>query len=210
MVNHKRVERLYRQENLSLRRRKKKRPSHFRLVLPTPTRANQQWSMDFVSDCLYNGRRFRALTVIDKYTRESLAIEVSQSITGNYVSQILSWLCELRSKPEAITVDHGPEFTSSALDKWAYENNVKLDFIRPGKPIENAFIESFNGKFRDECLNEMIFVSIKDAKKKIESWRKDYNNNRPHSGIDNLTPNEFYTLSERGNLSEIAKNEVVL
>ena len=112
-----------------------------------------------------------------------------------HVSRVLDWLCEIRKAPEAITVDHGPEFTSSALDKWAYENKVRLDFIRPGKPIENAHIESFNGKFRDECLNEEVFTSLQDAKIKIEAWRVDYNENRPHSGINNLTPKEFSTFS---------------
>lgn len=190
-VNHKRVERLYRQEGLSLRKRKKKRPSHCRLVLPKASRADQYWSMDFVSDSLYDGRRFRALTIIDQYTREAIAIEVSNSITGHHVCRVLDWLFELRSVPEAITVDHGPEFTSSALDQWAYDNNVTLDFIRPGKPIENAHIESFNGRFRDECLNEHVFASLRDARRKIEAWRMDYNQNRPHSGINNLTPYEF-------------------
>ncbi len=191
-VNHKRVERLYREENLSLRRKKKKRPSHLRLALPVASRPDQRWSMDFVSDSLYDGRRFRALTVIDQYTRESLAIEVSNSITGKHVVQVMDWLCLLRCKPDSITVDNGPEFTSSALDKWAYENGIKLDFIRPGKPIENAHIESFNGRFRDECLNEHIFASLRDAKAKIEAWRKDYNQVRPHSSLKNLTPWEFH------------------
>lgn len=185
---------------MALRRKKKKRPSHCRLVLPKPTQPDQYWSMDFVSDSLYDGRRFRALTIIDQFTRESIAIEVSNSITGLHVSRVLDWLCEIRDTPEAITVDHGPEFTSSALDRWAYENQVKLDFIRPGKPIENAHIESFNGKFRDECLNEEVFASLQDAKEKIEAWRNDYNENRPHSGINNLTPKEFSMLSEEREL----------
>lgn len=209
-VNHKRVERIYRQEGLTLRKRKKKRPSHLRLVLPKPERRDQRWSMDFVSDSLYDGRRFRALTILDQYTRESLAITVSNSITGLHVCQVLEWLCELRSTPESITVDHGPEFTSSALDRWAYENHVKLDFIRPGKPIENAHIESFNGRFRDECLNEEVFVSLNDAKRKIEKWRLDYNHCRPHSGINNLTPKEFSSISNEDKIAEITKNEMVL
>ena len=209
-INHKRVERIYRQEGLSLRKRKKKRPSHCRLLLPAPIRVNQYWSMDFVSDSLYDGRRFRALTIIDQYSRESLAIEVSNSITGQHVSRVLDWLCELRGVPEAITVDNGPEFTSTALDKWAYGKSVKLDFIRPGKPIENAYIESFNGRFRDECLNEQVFVSLRDARKKIENWRQDYNECRPHSGINNLTPLEFVNLSVIKNSAEMPKNQVVL
>lgn len=194
-VNHKRVERIYRQEGLSLRKRKKKRPSHCRLILPKASRADQYWSMDFVSDSLYDGRRIRALTIIDQYTREAIAIEVSNSITGHHVCCVLDWTCELRSKPEAITVDNGPEFTSSAMDRWAYENNVTLDFIRPGKPIENAHIESFNGRFRDECLNEHVFASLRDARRKVEAWRIDYNQNRPHSGINNLTPHEFAEIT---------------
>ena len=199
-VNHKRVERLYRQEGLSLRKRRKKRPSHCRLVLPSAMRADQYWSMDFVSDSLYDGRRFRSLTIIDQYTREAIAIEISNSITGQHVCRVLDWLSELRSVPEAIKVDHGPEFTSSALDKWAYDIKVTLDFIRPGKPIENAYIESFNGRLRDECLNDHVFASLRDAKRKVEAWRVDYNHHRPHSGINNLTPCEF---------AEIAKAKMV-
>lgn len=205
LVNHKRVERLYRLEGLSLQKRKKKRPSHYRLVLPKANRPDQKWAMDFVSDSLYDGRRFRSLTIIDQFTRECLAIEVAQSITGKHVVQVLSWLCEYRATPDAITVDHGPEFTSTVLDQWAYGEKVKLDFIRPGKPIENAHIESFNGRFRDECLNEQVFTSLSDAREKIEDWRQDYNRFRPHSGINNMTPEEFYQFSVKMNFAEITK-----
>ena len=151
--------------------------------------------MDFVSDSLYDGRRFRALTFIDQYTREAIALEVSNSITGHHICRVLDRICELRSIPEAITVDHGQEFTSSALDWWSNENNVTLDFIRPGKPMENAHIESFNGRFRDKCLNERVFASLRDSRRKIETWRMDYNQDRPHSGINNLTPYEFAEIT---------------
>lgn len=192
LVNHKRVERLYRQEGLSLRRkRRKKRLSHLRVVRPTPTRPNQQWSMDFVLDTLMNGRRFRALTIVDEHTRESPAIEVDISLPGARVTRILDRLARTRGLPEVITVDNGPEFAGKAVDQWAYQRGVRLQFIRPGKPVENCFIESFNGRFREECLNEQIFVSLDDARAKIDRWRVDYNRHRPHSALGNMTPEEF-------------------
>ena len=209
-INHKRVERLYRQEGLALKKRKKKRPSQCRLVLPVAKKVNQRWSMDFVSDSLYNGRRFKALTVIDQYTRELLAVEVARSITGHSVSEVLDWLCELRDPPESITVDNGPEFTSAAVDSWAHSKGIVLDFIRPGKPIDNAYIESFNGRLRDECLNEHFFSSLKDAQKKIERWRVDYNNHRPHSGLNNLTPYEFSLGVDQQQKSETTKLKMVV
>lgn len=192
VVNHKRVTRLYREEGLSLRRkRRRKRISHLRVVRPAPTRVNQQWSMDFVMDSLWNGRRFRALTIVDDFSRESPAIEVDQSLSGLRVARVLDRLAEERGLPEVITVDNGPEFQSRALDHWAYQNGVRLQFIRPGKPIENAYIESFNGRFREECLNETIFMNLADARLKTERWRQDYNTRRPHSSLDGMTPVEF-------------------
>ena len=192
VVNHKRTERIYAEEGLSLRiRKRKKRAAMVRLVLPSPRRPNQRWSMDFVQDQLADGRRFRTLTIVDSFTRECPALEVDTSIGGKRVARVLDRLAFLRGLPEAITIDNGPEFTSNALDEWAYRNNVKLDFIRPGKPIENAYIESFNGKFRDECLNDNWFLSLHDARKTIEAWRIDYNRHRPHSSLDNLTPMEY-------------------
>lgn len=192
IVNHKRVERIYREEGLSLRKRKKKRQTAaLRVVLPTPTEPNKRWSMDFVSDALCDGRKFRSLTIVDDCSRESPAIEVDTSLPGKRVTRVLDRLAEIRGLPNAIVVDNGPEFAGSELDSWCHVNNVKLCFIRPGKPVENAYIESFNGKFRDECLNEHWFTSLKDAQEKIEAWRKDYNRNRPHSSLGNLSPEEF-------------------
>ena len=160
LVNHKRVERLYREEGLSLRRRRRrKRLSHLRVVRQAPEAANRLWSMDFVSDSLAGGRRFRALTVPDEWSRESLAIEVEASLTGERVTRVLQRLRVIRGGlPPVIQTDNGPEFTSRALDRWAYECGVRIQFIEPGKPVQNAFIESFNGKLRDECLNEHVFL----------------------------------------------------
>lgn len=192
LINHKRTERLYREEGLSLRlKRRRKRNSHLRVVLAGPERVNQHWSMDFVADSLFNGRRLRVLTVVDDFSKECPVLEVDHSLTGQRVSQVLERVALTRGLPDVITVDNGPEFISKALDAWAHSNGVKLHFIQPGKPTQNAYIESFNGKFRDECLNEHVFVSLCDAQKKIEDWRQDYNANRPHRSLRQLTPNEF-------------------
>jgi len=192
LINHKRTERLYREEGLSLRlKKRRKRISHLRVVMDRPERINQHWSMDFVSDSLYNGRRFRVLTVVDDLSRECPVLEVDHSLTGKRVTRVLERITLTCGLPEAITVDNGPEFISKALDLWAFENNVKLRFIQPGKPTQNAYIESFNGKFRDECLNDNVFVNLNSAQKIIELWRKDYNSERPHSSLNDLTPKEF-------------------
>jgi putative transposase len=192
-VNHKRVHRLYLLEGLNLRMQGKRRriKSIQRPDRPTATKVNESWSMDFVSDALYNGRRFRALTIVDNFSRECLAIEADQGIRGEQVAAVLERLKYIRGLPDVIQVDNGSEFISKAMDKWAYDNGVKLSFSRPGKPVDNAFIESFNGSFRDECLNVNWFMSIEDAKEKIESWRRDYNGFRPHSSLDDMTPDEF-------------------
>jgi len=191
-VNKKRLQRIYREEGLSLRnRRKKKRGAHLRVVLPPPERPNERWSMDFVSDSIAGVRKFRCLTIVDDFTRECPAIEVDTSLTGLRVSNVLNRMKLNRGLPKALTCDNGPEFISRALDAWAFENNVQLNFIRPGKPTENAYIESFNGRFRDECLNENWFTSLKEAQVKIESWRQDYNCQRPHRSLGGLTPEEF-------------------
>ena len=147
--------------------------------------------MDFVSDGLAGGRRFRCLTIVDDCTRECVAIEVDTSITGTRVQAVLNRLAETRGLPQSITVDHGPEFEGQVLDTWAYSAKVQLSFIRPGKPNENAYIESFNGKFRDECLNEHWFLTMAHARRIIETWRIEYNVERPHSSLGNLTPQEF-------------------
>jgi len=147
--------------------------------------------MDFVADSLVTGRRFRALTIVDDYSRECPVIEVDTSLGGARVVQVLERLAELRGLPEVITLDNGPEFTGKVLDEWAYHKGVKLNYIRLGKPIENAYIESFNGRFRDECLNENWFLSLKHARELIEGWRKDYNEARPHGSLNGLTPQEY-------------------
>lgn len=191
-INHKRTERLYRQEGLSLRVRKgKKRAAGIRVELPPAQRPNERWVMDFVQDKLCNGRKFRALTLEDAYTRESLAIEVDHSMGGERVCRVLDAVVQQRGLPEFIRVDNGPEFAGKALDAWAYSHGVKLDFIPPGKPTKNAHIESFNGRFRDECLNMHWFASLQEAREVVEAWRVDYNRVRPHSALGYLTPEEF-------------------
>ncbi len=155
------------------------------------TRPDESWSMDFVSDALFDGRRLRALTVIDNFTRESLAIEVEQGITGQRVTEVLARVAGMRGLPSKIFLDNGPEFVSKALDLWAYQHGMTLDFSRTGKPTDNAMIESFNGRLRDECLNVNWFLSLEDARAKIEQWRLDYNESRPHTSLGGQTPREF-------------------
>ncbi len=193
IVNHKRVYRLYREEGLSVRKRKRKRVSRAdRLPLETPVRPDQVWCLDFVQDALWWGRKIRMLTIEDTFQRECLAIEVDTSLSGERVVRVLDRLSEEREAvPDVIVLDNGPELTGKALDQWAYEQGVRLHFIDPGKPQQNGFIESFNGKFRDECLNEHWFLSLADARRTIEDWRIDYNQNRPHSSLGNLTPQEY-------------------
>jgi len=191
-VNHKRIERLYREEGLSLRRRRgRKRRSHLRVARDRPTAINHTWAVDFVHDGLSDGRRFRALTVIDEFSRECLAVEVGASLTGERVTRVLQRLCELRAVPTVIRSDNGPEFRGRVMDEWAYRRGVRLQFIEPGKPIQNAFIESFNSRLREECLNEQVFRSLDDARRKIEQWRIQYNRERPHSSLGYLAPEEF-------------------
>ena len=192
VVNHKRTERLYREEGLMLRKkRRRKGAAGARIVIPAPERPNQKWSMDFVTDSLVTGRKFRALAIVDDFSRECPAIEVDTSLGGRRVVGVLENLGELRGLPEAITVDNGPEFAGKALDEWAYRKGIKLNFIHPGKPVENAFSESFNGRLRDECLNTNWFISLKHAKEIIENWRRDYNEVRPHSSLKGKTPKEY-------------------
>jgi len=192
-VNHKRVLRLYGQEGLAVRRRKRKRIGALERRQPfaTPIRPNERWSMDFVSDALTDGRKFRSLNIVDDYNRECLATEVDTSLPGARVIRVLERLGELRGLPEGLVTDNGPEFAGQALDAWAYRRGVRLHFIDPGKPVQNAFIESFNGKMRDECLNEHWFATLVEARQTIEAWRRDYNEVRPHSSLGNRTPLEF-------------------
>lgn len=191
-INHKRVYRLYRAEGLAVRRRRRKRVSITnRVVLPAPHRPGQQWAMDFMSDTLANGRSFRTLNIVDTYTRECVAIEVDTSLPGARVVRRLDQVREQRGQPESIIIDNGPEFAGQALDAWAYQHGIQLQFIRPGKPIENAYVESFNGRFRDECLNQHWFVDLEDARHIIAAWRNDYNHTRPHSALGNQPPAVF-------------------
>ena len=191
-VNIKRTYRIYREAGLAVRRRKRS-ASLERHPLPLPHAPNVNWSMDFVADSLAGGRRLRCLAIVDNFSRECLAIEVDTSITGTRVKRVLEHLTQVRGLPRAIQVDNGPEFAGKILDAWAYESKVQLAFIRPGKPIENAYIESFNGRFRDECLNEHWFFTIDHARVVIEAWRKEYNEQRPHSSLNYLTPKQFAT-----------------
>jgi putative transposase len=196
VVNHKRTERLYREEGLALRRkRRRKGAAGARVTIPPPQRVNEKWSMDFVTDSIVTGRRFRALTIVDDFTRECPTIEVDTSLGGRRVVSVLDRLAEIRGLPKTITIDNGPEFAGRALDEWAYRKGVRLNFIRPGKPIENAYIESFNGRFRDECLNTNWFLSVKHARYVIEEWRKDYNEFRPHSSLKGFTPKEYAVMT---------------
>jgi putative transposase len=192
--NHKRVYRLYREERLAVRRRRRRKfAAGCRIVMPVPIRPHERWSMDFMGDTLANGRTFRTFNLVDDGSRECLAIEVDHGLSGQRVARILDRVAATRPLPKQIVVDNGPEFTSRVLDAWAYQNGVELHFIRPGKPVDNAFIESFNGKFRDECLNQHWFLDLDDARMKIEAWRIDYNEVRPHSALGNRTPTEYAT-----------------
>ncbi len=191
-VNHKAVHRIYAEEGLQVRKRKRKRVSRTeRRPMLVPEAVNQRWSMDFQHDALAGGRKFRTLNIVDDCSRECPAIEVDTSLPGVRVTRVLDRLAETRGLPKEIVLDNGPEMTSQALDKWAQRNRVRLHFIDPGKPVQNAFIESFNGKFRDECLNEHWFLDLEDARKTIEAWRIDYNTCRPHSALGYATPQEF-------------------
>ena len=192
-VNRKRVRRLYRLDGLQLRMRVRRR-KHIALhrgPAPTPVGPRERWSMDFVHDALADGRPFRVLTVVDQWSRESPLLEVATTMSGRGVADALDRVLVGAASPRSITVDHGTEFTSRALEDWAYRRGVALDFIHPGKPVQNAHIESFNGRLRDECLNVHQFVSLEDARQKIEAWRLDYNQHRPHGSLGHLTPCEF-------------------
>ena len=188
-VNHKRVYRLYREEGLTLRaKRRPKRVSGLRVLPPPAKRPQERWSIDFMTDSLAGGRRFRVLTIVDNVSRVSPAIAVGTSLTGERVVAILDRLKGTVGRPDRIAVDNGPEFVSKALDAWAYRNGVRLEFSRPGKPTDNAFAESFNGHFRAECLDQHWFASLEEARQTIEAWRVEYNTERPHRALGQRTP----------------------
>ncbi len=198
-ANHKRVYRLYREEGLIVRRRWRKRmPRGATAPLPLAQRVNQRWTMDFIEDRLVTGRQFRTFNVVDAFSRKGLASEVDTSLPGARVVQVLDRLAETRGRPEELVLDNGPEFIGRALDQRAYGRGVRLHFITPGKPVQNAHIESFHGRFRDECLNESWFLTLVDTRRIIEAWRRDYNTVRPHSALGYLTPEEFEQLSLSG------------
>ena len=189
LANHKRVHRVYREAGLQVRRRRRKRLTRGeRVPLPAPSAPRERWSMDFMADTLADGRGFRTLNIVDDYTRECVAIEVDRSLPGARVVRVLERLAATVGLPRVIVSDNGPEFSGRTLDAWAYRHHLALRFIRPGKPIENAYVESFNGKFRDECLNEHWFMSIADAQQIIEARRVDYNTVRPHRSLHQQTP----------------------
>jgi putative transposase len=190
--NHKRIGRIYRELGLQMYKRKKsRRLTRPKMLLEVPSRPNQRWAMDFVLDSFASGRRFRILTLKDLFTHEALCLHVDTSITGERVAEVLEQLKVQRRLPKAIISDNGSEFVSKAMDQWAYKNNVELKFIQPGKPTQNAFIESFNGKFRAECLNQHWFENLAQARQIIEDWRVEYNTERPNKPLGKKTPAEF-------------------
>jgi putative transposase len=191
-LNIKKTHRLYRCEGLHLRPKRRRRlKTALRVPQPAPTGPNQRWTLDFIHDNLACGRSFRALNVMEAWSREALEIEVDTSITGHRVVRVLEHLVAKRGKPEVLQLDNGPELRGIALDQWAYKNKVKLDFIEPGKPTQNAKIESFNGRLRDECLNQEWFTSLDHARVVLADWKEDYNHVRPHSALGYKTPVEW-------------------
>lgn len=205
IVNHKRVERVYRAAGLALRRRKRRvRAGARQAVTPIPQHPNHCWSMDFMRATLANGRGFRVFTLVDAFTREALAIDVDQSLPGARVVRTLEAVATGRPTPSIIVIDNGTEFTSRVLDAWAYRRGVALHFIAPGKPVQNAYIESFNGRLRDECLNQHWFSCVAEARMLIEAWRVDYNRVRPHTSLGYRTPEQFATLHGGRSLPQTA------
>jgi putative transposase len=203
-VNAKRIYRLYREEGLIVRTtQRKKRAQRQRVPQGSAVRRNQKWSMDFVAQRLADGRWMRVLTVVDQFTRECLALFANASLNGEKVAVVLDRIVAERGAPQSITVDNGTEFASKAVDLWAYQNAVYLDFIRPGRPVENGYIESFNGRLRDECLNVEVFFSVAEARHKLALWRQDYNYHRPHSSLADRTPAEFAATTSGGNDADL-------
>jgi len=190
-VNLKRVHRLYRAEGLAVRRRRRRRRVARGAPLAVPARINERWSLDFLLDTLEDGRRVRLLAMVDDFTRACLAIEVDTSIGGRRVVEVLHRLVEARGKPAVLITDNGPEFVGRALDAWAYAHGIRLHFIEPGKPNQKAYVESFNGRIRDKCLNEHWFLNLAHARQIVEAWCLDYNAVGPHSALGNVSPTEF-------------------
>lgn len=196
--NHKRVYRIYTSMKLNIRRRAKKRlPARVKQALFQPDAPNKVWSIDFMSDSLWDGRKFRTLNIIDDYNRRVLAIEADTSLPALRVMRVLEQLKEARGLPQMIRVDNGPEFISAKLDTWCKDNKIDLVFIRPGKPTENSYVERFNGSFRRELLNAYVFRSLKEVRILADEWMKDYNEHRPHTSLNYLTPQEYEQLEIR-------------
>lgn len=191
LVNHKRLERVYREEHLAMRRLRRKRLRRPAAPMTNVQKANQEWSADFLMDGLATGRAIRVLTVLDNYTRECLALEVDSCLSSRRVTRVLEWVIEQRGTPAALRCDNGPEFTSRHFLSWCEERQIGLIHIQPGRPMQNGRVESFNGRLRDECLNANWFATLDDAKEKVERWRTEYNGERPHSSLGYLTPLEF-------------------
>lgn len=192
IMNLKKLRRLYREEKLTVRKRGgRKRSLGTRRPLALPSRSNERWSLDFVSDAFTDGRRFRVLAVVDDFTRECLCLVADTSLSGHRLARELDSLIAKRGKPKTIVSDNGTEMTSMAILKWCQQTHIEWHYIAPGKPMQNGFIESFNGSFRDECLNETLFSSLAQARTTITAWKEDYNSNRPHSSLGNITPSEF-------------------
>jgi putative transposase len=189
--NPKRTHRIYKLLNLQVRTKRRRKLTRPRVPMPIPAAANERWSLDFVSDQLANGRRFRVLNIVDDYSRECVGQVVDTSISGQRVARCLDQLIAKRGHPGTLVCDNGPEFTSKALFLWSQRTGVALHFIQPGKPTQNAFVESFNGKFRDTCLNQYWFEDMKEARRLIEAWRVHYNEVRPHSSLGYLPPAVF-------------------
>lgn len=191
-VNQKKIRRLYREEKLQVRKRGgRKRALGTRRPMVVPERPNERWSLDFVSDAFTDGRRFRVLAVVDDYSRECLALVADTSLSGLRVTRELTAVMARRGKPQTIVSDNGTELTSMAVLRWCQDSGIQWHYIAPGKPMQNAFVESFNGSFRDECLNETLFSSLAEARETITAWKEDYNRHRPHSSLGNITPHEF-------------------
>lgn len=191
-MNLKKVYRLYKEERLTVRKRGgRKRALGTRAPMTLPQGANQRWSLDFVQDALNDGRRFRILNIVDDFTRECLASVVDTSLSGVHVVRELERLCDLHGRPLLIVSDNGTELTSRAVLSWVEETGVDWHYIAPGKPVQNAFVESFNGRLRDQCLNEHAFRSLPEARRIVETWRVDYNTIRPHSSLGGLPPSVF-------------------
>jgi putative transposase len=197
VVNHKRVQRVYREAGLSLRRKKRKHCVRAGLPQRICTAANQEWALDFVQDAVECGRAIRVLAVVDAYTRECLALEVDTSFGSRRVTRVLEGIIAERGQPQAIRCDNGPELTSRHFLAWCVERRIELAHIQPGKPTQNGHVESFNGRLREECLNVSWFQNLFDARRKIAAWQKEYNEERPHSSLDYRTPQEFAALQSK-------------